>query len=126
MAAIGKKFGAIIAKTGGDSLVLYFPQTSNKNDKRAFKDVIDCGITMLAAFNFINFKMSGEDLPPVGYRISSDYGRSEIARSNRTDNLDLFGSAMNICGDKSYSSSKYHGNRWESISDHRIFSFSFS
>lgn len=99
MAAIGKKFGAIIAKTGGDSLVLYFPQTSNKNDKRAFKDVIECGITMLAAFNFINFKMSEEDLPPVGYRISSDYGRSEIARSNRTDNLDLFGSAMNICAE---------------------------
>jgi two-component system response regulator ChvI len=99
MAVIGKKFGALITKMGGDSLVLYFPKTSNKNDKRAFKNVIECGITMLAAFNFINFKMSEEGLPPVGYRISSDYGRSDTARSNRSNNRDLFGSAMNICAE---------------------------
>ena len=69
MAVIGKKFGALITKMGGVSLVLYFPLTSNKNDRRAFKNVIECGITMLAAFNF-NSKMSEEGLPPVGYRIS--------------------------------------------------------
>ena len=97
MSVIGKKFGALISKFAGDSLVLYFPQTSNKNDKRAFKNVIECGITMLAAFNFINSKMSEEGLPPVGYRISSDYGSSDTARSNRTNNRDLFGSTMNIC-----------------------------
>ena len=97
MAVIGKKFGALIAKMGGDSLILYFPQTSNKNDKLAFKNVIECGITMLAAFNFINSKMSEEDLPPVDYRISSDYGRNDTARSNRTNNRDLFGSTLNIC-----------------------------
>jgi two-component system, OmpR family, response regulator ChvI len=85
MAVIGKKFGALITKIAGDSLVLYFPQTSNKNDKRAFKNVIECGITMLAAFDFINSKMSEEGLPPVGYRISSDYGRSDIARSDRSN-----------------------------------------
>jgi class 3 adenylate cyclase len=97
MATIGKKFGALISKFAGDSLVLYFPQTSNKNDKRAFKNVIECGITMLAAFNFINSKMSKEGLPSVGYRISSDYGRSDIARLHRSNTYDLFGSTVNIC-----------------------------
>jgi two-component system response regulator ChvI len=97
MSVIGKKFGALISKFAGDSLVLYFPQTSNKSDKRAFKNVIECGITMLAAFNFINSKMSEEGLPSVGYRISSDYGRSNTARSNRSNNRDLFGSTVNIC-----------------------------
>jgi two-component system, OmpR family, response regulator ChvI len=99
MAAIGKKFGALITRIAGDSLVLYFPQTSNKNDKRAFKNVIECGITMLAAFDFINSKMSEEGLPSVAYRISSDYGRSDIGRSHRSNRYDLFGSTMNICAE---------------------------
>jgi len=97
MSVIGKKFGALISKFAGDSLVLYFPQTSNKSDKRAFKNVIECGITMLAAFNFINSKMSEEGLPSVGYRISSDYGRNDIARLHRANTYDLFGSTVNIC-----------------------------
>jgi class 3 adenylate cyclase len=97
MSVIGKKFGALISKFAGDSLVLYFPQTSNKNDKRAFKNVIECGITMLAAFNFINSKMSEEGLPSAGYRISSEYGRSDIARLYRSNTYDLFGSTVNIC-----------------------------
>jgi class 3 adenylate cyclase len=97
MSVIGKQFEALISKFAGDSLVLYFPQTLNKNDKRAFKNVIECGITMLAAFNFINSKMSEEGLPSVGYRISSDYGRNDIARLHRSNTYDLFGSTMNIC-----------------------------
>ena len=74
MILIGKKFGAIITRVTGDGLILYYPQTSNKNDKQAFKTVIECGITMLAAFDYINFKMSEEGLPAVNYRISTDYG----------------------------------------------------
>lgn len=102
MAFIGKKFGAIIIKTAGDSLILYFPQTSNENNKRAFKNVIECGITMLAAFDFMNSSMSKEGLPSVNYRISTDYGRSNVARSDKSNTYDLYGSAMNICADKSY------------------------
>lgn len=94
-----KKFGTVITKIAGDSLVVYFPQTSNKNDKRAFENDIECGITMLAAFDFINSKMTEEGLPSVGYRISSDYGRSDIARSHRSNTYDLFGSTMNICAE---------------------------
>jgi two-component system, OmpR family, response regulator ChvI len=97
ISAIRKKFGAVISKFAGDSLVLYFPQTSNRNDKRAFKNVIECGITMLAAFNFVNSKMSEEGLPSVSYRISSDYGRSDIARLHGSNTYDLFGPAVNIC-----------------------------
>jgi CheY-like chemotaxis protein len=99
MTLIGKKFGAIIIKITGDGLVLYFPQTSNKTDRQAFKNVIECGITMLAAFDFINSKMSEAGLPPVNYRISTDYGRSFVTRSYRSNNYDLFGSTMNICAE---------------------------
>lgn len=99
MILIGKKFGAIIIKITGDGLILYFPQTSNKNDRQAFKNVIECGLTMLAAFDFINTKMSEEGLPAVNYRISTDYGRNIVTQSNRSNTYDLYGSTMNICAE---------------------------
>src|ERR1700693_4908907 len=49
MSAIARNFGAKIVKNITDSLIIYFPQTSNSTDDSAFKDVIECGITMLAA-----------------------------------------------------------------------------
>ena len=86
MAVIGKKFGGLITKIAGDSLVLYFPQTSNKNDRHAFKNVMECGLTKLAAFHFINYQMSEERLPAVNYRISADYGKVNISKSYDFDN----------------------------------------
>jgi hypothetical protein len=38
-----------------------------------------------------------ERLPPLNYRISTDYGRVEIAKSTTSQSDDLFGSTMNIC-----------------------------
>jgi class 3 adenylate cyclase len=52
---------------------------------------------MLAAFDFINSKMSEAGLPPVNYRISADYGRSIVTRSYRSNTYDLFGSTVNVC-----------------------------
>ena len=38
-----------------------------------------------------------EKLPSIGYRISADYGRVEIAKSGNLDIDDLFGSTVNFC-----------------------------
>jgi hypothetical protein len=65
-----KKYGAIINKNVGDSLIYYFQKISDSTNKSAFKDVIEYGITMMAAFRVINLKM----LPRVDYKISADYG----------------------------------------------------
>jgi|SRR3954466_5691689 two-component system response regulator ChvI len=102
MALIVKKFEGTVIKNAGDSLVYCFSKTSNYTDKQAFKNVIECGITMLAAFNFINSKMSEEGLPSVAYRISSDYGRSIVAKSLRSNTYDLFGHTMNVCSKINY------------------------
>jgi two-component system response regulator ChvI len=99
MAVIGRKFGGRITKVTGDGLLLYFPQTSNKHDRNAFKNVIECGITMLAAFHFINSRMSEEHLPAVNYRISTDYGKVDIGKSENSDSYDLFGLTVNICSE---------------------------
>ena len=97
MSALIKKFGGSIIKNLGDSLVFYFPKTCDSANRSAFKDVIECGITMIAAFKVINSKMSHMQLPNVNYRISADYGSSVIAKSANSQAYDLYGPTMNIC-----------------------------
>jgi CheY-like chemotaxis protein len=54
---------------------------------------------MISASDVINKKLrEEEELPPLYYRISADYGRVETARSMSSPNTeDLFGTTMNIC-----------------------------
>jgi hypothetical protein len=58
MSDIARDFGAKIVKNITDALIIYFPQTSNSMDDSAFKDVIECGVTMLAASAVINTKLT--------------------------------------------------------------------
>ncbi|HZD81427.1 MAG TPA: response regulator, partial [Nitrososphaeraceae archaeon] len=82
----------------GTSLVYFFPKTSDSSNLSAFKDVIECGLTMMVANKVINMKLKEEELPSLQYKISADYGRVEVARSlSSPDTDDLFGSTMNIC-----------------------------
>ena len=99
MAAIARNFRAKIIKNTGTSLVYFFPKTSSTEDQSAFSDVLECGITMIAASDVINEKLREErEMPPLYYRISADYGRVEVARSiSSPDTEDLFGTTMNIC-----------------------------
>ena len=98
MAAIARNFDAKVIKNTGTSLVYYFPKTSNSYTLSASKDVIECGITMMAANKVINIKLKEEGLPSMHYKISADYGRVEVARSlSSPDTDDLFGSTMNVC-----------------------------
>ena len=95
--AIARSFDAKIVKNLGDGLVFYFPKTNNSTDEAAFKDVIECGLTVIAARHIINTKLCEEMLPTVNYRISADYGKVEVARSITSPDNDLFGSPMNLC-----------------------------
>jgi hypothetical protein len=78
-------------------LLYYFPIASAVNNEVGFKDVLECGITMIAAHGMINSKMQSERLPSVNYRITADYGELQIAKSSSSQGEDLFGSAVNIC-----------------------------
>ncbi|HET7345642.1 MAG TPA: response regulator, partial [Nitrososphaeraceae archaeon] len=98
MAAIARSFDAKVIKNTGTSLVYYFPKTSDSSNLSAFKDVIECGLTMMIANKVINMKLKEEGLPSLQYKISADYGRVEMARSVSSPNTDdLFGSTMNVC-----------------------------
>ena len=97
MATLARNYGAKITKNAGDSLIYYFPKTSDSTNKAAFKDVIECGLTMISAGTVLNTQMNEEGLPSVDYRISADYGRVGIIRSAISQNDDLYGPTINIC-----------------------------
>jgi two-component system, OmpR family, response regulator ChvI len=98
MATIARNFDAKIIKNTGASLIYYFPKTSDPSNLAVFRNVIECGVTMMAANKVINMKLKEEGLPPMHYKISADYGRVEVARSlSSPDTDDLFGSTMNVC-----------------------------
>ena len=97
LAAIARNFGAKIIKNVGDCLILCYPRTSDTSNKSAFNDVLECCITMVEARNTINQKLREEGLPSLSYRISTDYGRVEVARSATSRSNDLFGPTMNMC-----------------------------
>ena len=98
MASVLRRNNARIIKNVGDSLISYFPNTSNSTNEYAFKDVLECGIDMISANPVINNKLYKEEgLPSLTYRISADYGRVEMAKSGTSQSFDLFGSTVNLC-----------------------------
>ena len=97
MAAIARDFNSIIIKNTGDSLIYYFPETSDSVNMSAFKPVLECGLTMIAVHPIVNTKLNREGLPSLDYRISADYGRADVAQSLTATSEDLFGPTVNIC-----------------------------
>jgi class 3 adenylate cyclase len=97
MAAIARDFNSNIIKNTGDSLIFYFPETSDSANISAFKAVLECGLTMIAVNPIINAKLNEESLPSLHYRISADYGTVYVAKSLTSTTEDLFGPTVNIC-----------------------------
>ena len=98
MASIARNFGAEIVKNVGDSVIFFFPKTSETTtDKTAFLDVLKSGLTMGVAHVSMNERYKDHHLPPINYRISSDYGKIEVAKSGPSKIVDVFGSTVNIC-----------------------------
>ena len=60
-------------------LLFYFPKTVNLSKMSSFQDVLDCGLAMIEANSPLNVDLSENDLPPINYRISANYGKVELA-----------------------------------------------
>jgi two-component system, OmpR family, response regulator ChvI len=97
MANILRKYDARVIKTVGDGIISFFPKTKDTTNTSAFKDALECCFSQIAESPNINKMLQEEKLPSIGYRISADYGRVEIAKSANLDIDDLFGSTVNFC-----------------------------
>jgi two-component system, OmpR family, response regulator ChvI len=97
VAPVISHFGGRVLKTGGDSVIYYFPNTAEIERIKAFKNVLECGISLLDLRSTVNSLYSREGIQPIGYRISADYGKLELAESRFSRDQDFFGPTMNLC-----------------------------
>lgn len=97
MAEIAKEFGAVVVKNIGDSILYYFPGTCDAEDKASVQNSLECSLAMVESYEEINILMTECGLPPVSYRVSSDYGRLTIAKSLFSTREDIFGPTVNTC-----------------------------
>ena len=97
VASIVKDHNGKIVKTVGDGVLFFFPGTSNIEDIEAFVDALECCLALISSRNTINSNLHEEKLPGISYRISAEYGRVEVAKSDRSASYDLFGTTVNFC-----------------------------
>ncbi|MDQ4072961.1 MAG: response regulator [Thermoproteota archaeon] len=102
MAAVIDEFNGKIIKNSGDNLFFYFPKTSDPENEPAFHECLECGTEMVESKSLLEGRLLEESLPPIGYRISMDYGEVEIAISVDSKAVDLFGSVVNECAKMNY------------------------
>lgn len=96
MAETAGRFGAVVVKNVGDSLLYYFPSTDS-GTLEAFRNVMECNIAMIDARSSLNESMRRESLPDVSYRISCEYGQVAIAKVSTSSVHDIFGATVNLC-----------------------------
>lgn len=96
MTVIVKRFGGIVVKNGGDSLLYYF-QAKSGDDRSVFVRCLECSLSMVEARAMINSKLRQEKLPSLDFRVSADYGKVTLATSSNSTYHDIFGSPVNFC-----------------------------
>jgi len=106
MANIVERFDGFVIKNIGDSLLYYFPESSKSSTKNGFLSCIESSLTMIDSHALINTKVKNEDLPSLNYRVSADYGKVTIIKSDNSFVNDIVGVPVNICSKINGSASK--------------------
>ena len=96
MAKILPRYGGVVIKNQGDSLLYYFPETS-KATNYSFMSCLECSLAMLESHNSICDNSKKMGLPCLNYRVSADYGRVVVMSSNQVSSPDLIGPPVNMC-----------------------------
>ena len=97
MAKILPRFGGVVIKNQGDSLLYYFPESSNSQRKYGFVSCLECSLAMIEFHDAICKILANENLPCLNYRVSADYGKVVIMNSNNSSANDLIGPPVNMC-----------------------------
>ena len=96
MTKVVHQYKGQILKTMGDSLLFYFPETSNSERKFGFLGALECGFEMMGIHEKLKILLAEEMLPQIDFRISFDYGNVTMMRNAKGD-IDLVGPTINTC-----------------------------
>lgn len=97
MAQIVESFGGFVIKNIGDSLLFYFPDSSDASKGYDFRNCLECSLKMIEEHDNINEILKKQKLPSLDYRISADYGEVSIMETNNSSTIDVFGNPVNMC-----------------------------
>ena len=100
LSQIIKRYNGKIVKSLGDRLLCYFLNFSDLDNEKAVEEVIECGLEILEKRDDMNKELlkKNNNLPSVeNYKISLDYGVVDLALAGDNYQLDIFGSAVNLC-----------------------------
>lgn len=97
MANIVERFGGYVIKNIGDCLLYYFPELSKSHPRSGSLNCIECSIEMIDSHELINNKLKSEGLPLINYRVSADFGKVTIIKSDFSSTVDIVGVPVNIC-----------------------------
>ncbi len=96
MAKILQRFGGVVIKNGGDSLLYYFPDSCRQNSNYGLISCLECNLSMSESHDYISKIIQKEDLPSLNYRISSDFGKVVIMSCPNSYSIDLIGPSVNM------------------------------
>ena len=85
-----------ILKIMGDSLLFYFSDTGHNENKVNFLNAIECGFSIMNMHEKLNYILKKYALPRIDFRISFDYGKVTIMRTEK-GLMDLVGPTINTC-----------------------------
>jgi class 3 adenylate cyclase len=91
------RFGGVVIKNIGDSLLYYFPESSKHKRKYGFMSCIEANLAIIEEHKAISNQLLEYALPTLDYRVSTDYGPCMIMKSNDSSVTDLVGPPMNMC-----------------------------
>lgn len=96
LAEVLSRFGAVVIKNVGDSLLYYFPETES-GEPDSFRKALQCCFAMADRAPTLNAQMASQGLPEVRYRTSLEYGAVMMARMSTSSVNDIFGMPVNMC-----------------------------
>ena len=97
MGSVLGRFGGVVIKNVGDSLLYYFPESSKHKKKYGFMSCLEANLAIIEEHKAISNKLLEYSLPSMDYRVSTDYGPCAIMTSNVSSITDMVGPAMNMC-----------------------------
>ena len=93
MVDVVEQNGGKIVKSIGDALLFYFDDSVAEGYP---KNALRCGLDMIASRDKVNSVLRDESLPPINYRVSSDFGTVMVGYSSLSAAEDIFGPTVNI------------------------------
>ena len=105
MAKILPRFGGVVIKNQGDSLLYYFPESASATNF-GFMSCLECSLAMIDEHDSIAENLRNEGLPSLDYRVSADYGKVVLMKSNNSSCQDLIGPPVNMCAKINHAASQ--------------------